>query len=281
MSESTASFTPLGESRTCSGRAVTFAGETTPGAGVPELALASMLAEREATGEPVRVVMLRLGERDQQWVPPTIAWLASRGRRVVLRAATTLMRPTIAAARRHGATVALELAHPNGAVQQALLGSHADPMSVLLLHAQHLRACDLEVAAWLGPLMPSIADDRMLTTIAQHVAAADLVDVHAVIGRLGPARLEALTRVLPWPQVAAMGRAYGIDPGMPSSLPAAGVWLSPMADSALRHAIRRATASHGLRVDHCGCAAQCHLDAEQRAAFVTLGTTELFPTTAP
>jgi hypothetical protein len=277
VSESTASFTPLGELRTCSGRAVTFAGETVPGAGVPELALASLLAEREATGEPVRVVMLRLGERDQAWVPPTVSWLASRGRRVVLRAATTLTRPTIASARRHGATVALELAHPVGAVQQALLGPHAEPMSVLLLHAQHLRACDLEVAAWLGPLLPSVADDRTLTTMAQHVAAADLVDAHAVIGRLGPSRLEALTRVLPWPQVAAMARAYGIDPSQPSALPANGVWLSPMADAALRHAIRREAEAHGLRLDHCGCAAQCHLDGEQRSAFVTLGTPELFP----
>jgi len=253
-----------------------FGGEAREGAGVPELAMASALAEREATGDPINVVALRISERSQDWVAPTVAWLVGRGRRVLLRTAVALSRPTIAAARRHGATVLLELAHSQPAVQTALLSMGAESTAALLLHAQHLRACDLEVAAWIGPLMPALADDRMLESLMRHIVAADLVDAHAVLGRLMPPRLAALTDVLPWPQVATMARAFGIDPAYPETLPAAGVHLSPMADGALRHAVRRVATSVGLRLDHCGCPAQCHLDPEQRSAYVPLHTPELF-----
>lgn len=275
-----AAFTPLGplgELRSCSGRAVTFAGEAREGAGVPELALASALAEREATGDPVRVVVLRVAGREQAWIAPTVAWLAARGRRVLVRTCVALSRPSIAAARRHGVTILLELAHPQPAVQTALLGPHAESTAALLLHAQHLRACDLEVAAWVGPLLPAVADDRMLESLMRHIVAADLVDAHPVLGRLTSARLDALGRVLPWPQVATMARAFGIDPAFPDALPPAGVHLSPMADGALRHAVRRIATNVGLRLDHCGCAAHCHLDPEQRAAYVPLTTPDLFP----
>jgi len=254
-----------------------FAGVAREGAGVPELALASALAEREATGDPVRTVVLRIAERAHDWVAPTVAWLASRGRRVLLRTCVTLSRPAIAAARRFGATLLLELAHAHAPVHTALLGSHAESTAALLLHAQHLRACDLEVAVWLGPLLPAIADDRALETLVRHIVAADLVDAHAVLGRLTAPRLDALAAVLPWPQVATMARAFGVDPADPHGLPAQGVHLSPMADGALRHAVVRIARPLGLRLDHCGCAAQCHLDPEQRAAFVPLTTTELFP----
>ncbi len=272
-----AAFTALGEFRSCGGRAIVFAGEAREGAGVPELALASALAEREATGDPVRVVVLRVSGREQGWIAPTVAWLVGRGRRVLLRTCVTLSRPAIAAARRHGATVILELAHSHAAVQAALVGPHADSTATLLLHAQHLRACDLEVATWLGPLMPTVADDRMLESLIRHVVAADLVDGHVVLGRLTPGRFEALARVLPWSQVATMARAFGVDPAVPEVLPVAGVHLSPMADGVLRHAVRRIAAPLGLRLDHCGCPAQCHLDPEQRAPYVALATTELFP----
>jgi hypothetical protein len=272
-----AAFHVLGELRACSGRAVVFSGEAREGAGVPELAMASALAELELGGDPVRVVVLRVSERSQDWVAPTVAWLAGRGRRVVLRTCVALSRPTIAAARRHGATVLLELAHSQPAEQNALLGPQAESTAALLLHAQHLRACDLEVAAWIGPLLPSVADDRMLESLMRHIVAADLVDAHAVLGRLTPARLGALTDVLPWPQVATMARAFGIDPAYPETLPAAGVHLSPMADAALRHAVRRVASSVALRLDHCGCPLQCHLDPEQRSAYVPLHTPELFP----
>lgn len=272
-----ASFTALGEFRSCSGRAVVFAGEARQGAGVPELALASALVEREATGDPVRVVVLRVAGREQDWVAPAIAWLVAHGRRPLVRTAVALTRPVIAAARRHGATVLLELAHSQPAAQAALLGPHAESTAALLLHAQHLRACELEVAVWMGPLLPAVADDRALEALMRHIVAADLVDAHPVLGRLGAARLEALSRVLPWPQVATMARAFGIDPAQPQTLPAAGVHLSPMADGALRHAVRRIAAPLGLRLDRCGCPAQCHLDPEQRAAYVPLGTPELFP----
>jgi hypothetical protein len=276
-----ASFTVLGEFRSCSGRAVVFAGEAREGAGVPELALASALAERESGGEEIRVVVLRIGGRDQGWVPPTVAWLAAHGRRVILRTPVPLSRPSIAAARRDGVTVLLELAHAQPAVQGALLGAHAESTAGLLFHAQHLRACEVEVAAWIGPLMPAVADDRALEVLVRHIVAADLVDAHVVLGRLTPPRLEALSRVLPWPTVATMSRAFGIDPALPGKLPAAGVHLSPMADGALRHAVGRVAGSLGLRLDHCGCPAQCHLDPEQRTAFVPLATPELFPDLVP
>lgn len=276
-----ASFHVLGEFRSCSGRAVVFGGEAREGAGVPELALGSALAEREATGDPIKVVVLRISGRSQGWVPPTVAWLAARGRRVLLRTCVALSREVIAAARRHGATVLLELAHSQPAVHTALLvsplGSTAESTAALLLHAQHLRACEVEVAAWIGPLLPALADDRMLESLMRHIVAADLLDAHAVLGRLTPARLGALTDVLPWPQVATMARAFGIDPAYPETLPATGVHLSPMADGALRHAVRRVAGSLGLRLDHCGCPAQCHLDPEQRSAYVPLRTSQLFP----
>ncbi|MBL8944003.1 MAG: hypothetical protein JNK45_12685 [Myxococcales bacterium] len=276
-----ASFTALGEFRSCSGRAAVFAGEAREGAGVPELALASTLAERESGGQEIRVVVLRIASRDQGWVAPTVAWLAAHGRRVILRTAVPLSRSSIAAARREGVTVLLELAHAQPGVQVALLGPHAESTAGLLLHAQHLRACELEVAAWVGPLLPAVADDRALETLVRHIVAADLVDGHVVLGRLTPPRLEALTRVLPWPTVATMSRAFGIDPALPASLPAAGVHLSPMADGALRHAVARIAGALGLRLDHCGCPAQCHLDPEQRTAYVPLATPELFPELGP
>jgi hypothetical protein len=182
----------------------------------------------------------------------------------------------VAAARRHGATVILEIAHPDPAAGKVLLGDGAESSATLLLHAQHLRACDIEVAAQIGPLLPAIHDDRTVATIVHHVVAADLVDAHLTMGRLTHARLLGLGGVLPWPQVATMARAFGVDPGAEHPVPDAGVVLPAMPRLALLRAVERTATAAGLRIDHCGCAAQCHLDPESRPAFVPLSTTDLF-----
>jgi len=245
------------------------------------LALATAVAELDAgAGRAPRVYVLRLANRaDDGWVQDAVGWLARHGRRPVIRTAVPLGRALVEAARQVGATVLLEIAHPDPRVQRALLGPGAEAASALLLHAQHLRARDLEVAAVIGPLVPAIHDDRTLETIVRHVAAADLVDVHVTVGRLGTARLAALADAVPWPTLAAMARAYGIDPSAPQ-IPEHGARLPSTSNLALRRAAERIADHVGLRIDACGCPAQCHLDPEERPAFVSVLTSELFPAEA-
>lgn len=275
----TAAVRLLSEFASCGGRAAVVQVEAPEGGSI-ELGLASLLAELDAAGDPVRVVALRQSDRAAgSAVAEAIAWVAAHGRRAIVRAAAPLGRAAVAAARRHGATVVLELAHPDPAVQKVLLGEDGEPSATLLLHAQHLRACDVEVAVQIGPLLPAIADDRMVATLVHHIVAADLVDAHLTIGRLTPARLHGLTDVLPWPQVATMARAFGVDPGAETPVPAEGVVLPAMPRLALLRSVERAAVEAGLRLDHCGCPAQCHLDPESRPAFVPL-TLDLFSRTA-
>lgn len=274
-------FQLLGELASCAGRSLLVGAQPRQGEdagpGAAELALASIVAEREAGADGVRAILVRVAERDHAaWVEPALEWIVSHGRRAIVRTCVPLSREVVACARRHGVTVLLELADLQPAVGAALLGPSAAPAAALLQHAQHLRASELEVGAWLGPLLPAIADERAITMLVRHVAAADLRDAHAVLGRLTAPRLRALTQVVPWAQVSACARAYGIDPERPEALPAGGVHLSPMADASLRHAVRRAAAAVEVRLDHCGCPAHCHLDPEQRPAFVPMANSELF-----
>jgi hypothetical protein len=241
------------------------------------LALATVVAELDATGPAARVVVLRLADRDDAgWVRDAIGWLAARGRRPLVRTAVPLPRGVVEAVRRAGATVLLEIAHPEAEIQRALLGPGAEAAATLLLHAQHLRACGIEVAAVVGPLLPALHDERVIAAMMQHIFAADLVDVHVTVGRLGPARLDALADVLHWPTLAAMTRAFGIDPTEPA-IPDLGVRLPAPANLALRRAAERLADHVGLRIDACGCAAQCQLDPEERPPFVSVLTSELFP----
>jgi hypothetical protein len=272
----TAAFHMLSELASCGGRTAVLQVERHED-GLLALALATLIAELDAHGEPVRAVALRLSDRGaSEAVARSIAWLAEHGRRAIVRAAVPLGRGAVAAARRHGATVMLELAHPEPGPQQVLLGDDAESTAGLLLHAQHLRACDVEVAVQLGPLLPAIADDRMIATLVHHIVAADLVDAHLTLGRLTPARLRGLAEVLPWPQVATMARAFGIDPSAENPIPDGGLVLPAMPRLALLRAVERTAIAGGLRLDHCGCPMQCHLDPEARPAFVPLLTPDLF-----
>lgn len=245
------------------------------------LALGATLGEREARGAPARSVVLRLTERDDAaWARAAVEWLAERGRRVLVRSSVVLGRELVQSIRRWGVTVVLELAHPRPSMQQALVGPTAEPAAALLLHAQHLRSLDIEVAVHMGPLLPVVHDQGAeLTALARHIAAADIRDVHLAVGRLTPARGRALARVLPRGQASAMLRAFGLDPREEdpwARLPAAGARLSPLAAATLRHGVRRFVESAGLRIDHCGCPAQCHLDPELTPGFVPLLTSDLF-----
>lgn len=266
----------LAEFASCGGRTAVVQVEAPEGGSIG-LGLASLIAELEATGDPVRTVELRQSDRGAaEAIADAIDWVAAHGRRAIVRAAVPLGRSAVAAARRHGATVILEIAHPDPAAQKVLLGDGAESSATLLLHAQHLRACDIEVAAQIGPLLPAIHDDRTVATLVHHIVAADLVDAHLTMGRLTHARLLGLGGVLPWPQVATMARAFGVDPGAEHPVPEQGVVLPAMQRLALLRAVERTATAAGLRIDHCGCAAQCHLDPESRPAFVPLLTTDLF-----
>ena len=89
--------------------------------------------------------------------------------------------------------------------------------------------------------------------------------------------------VLPRGQAGAMLRAFGFDPRHEDPwgrLPAQGARLSPLAAATLRHGVRRFVEEAGLRIDHCGCPAQCHLDPELTPGFVPLLTSDLFEHTA-
>ncbi len=264
--------------RACSGPAVVLGRrQGDPALGRGELALATVVAELDASGPAPRVVVLRLSDRDDAgWVADAVGWLAARGRRPLVRTAVPLPRGVVDAVRSCGATVLLEIAHPDLAVQRALLGPSAESAAALLFHAQHLRARGIEVAAVVGPLVPAVHDERVIAALLQHVRAADLVDVHVTIGRLGAARFAALSDALPWPTIAAMARAFGIDPTAPA-LDDQGVRLPAPANLALRRAAERLADHLGLRIDACGCAAQCQLDPEERPAFVSVLTSELFP----
>lgn len=249
------------------------------------LALGATLGEREAKGEPARIVVLRLTERDDSsWARPAVEWLAERGRRVVVRSCVTLGRELVQSIRRWGVTVLLELAHPRLSLQRALVGPTAEPAATLLLHAQHLRSLDIEVAAHLGPLFPVVHDEESdVVALARHIAAADIRDAHLAVGRLTPGRGRALSKVLARGQAGAMLRAFGRNPLEDdpwSALPPTGARLSALAAATLRHGVRRFVEDAGLRIDHCGCPAQCHLDPELTPGFVPLLTSDLFEHTA-
>jgi len=286
----------------CHGLAVVIArGDTRMPGGEPDvgLALGATLGEREARGEPARIVILRLTERDDAlWARPAVEWLAERGRRTIIRSGVVLGRELIQSLRRWGVTVVLELAHPRPSHQRALVGPSTEAASTLLLHAQHLRSLDIEVAAHLGPLLPVVHDrGGELTALARHVAAADIRDVHLAVGRLTEARGRALAEVLPRGQAGALLRSFGRgawrhdpsganDPDARndpedrddpwSQLPSGGVRLSPLKAATVRHTQRRIVEEAGLRVDHCGCPAQCHLDPQLTPGFVPLLTSDLF-----
>lgn len=268
---------------TCSGRGVMVGPDPrAPRAsevGDVELALASLLSEREASGASESTVALRMAHRDDaRWIPSAMAWLAARGRRVVVRTRVALPKPVVERARELGASVMLELAARRPDLQSALLGPQAESAARLLLAAQHLRSSDVQTAVVVGPVL-AVLHDRIdaLGPMFQHIAAADLRDVHLSLGRLRADRLEALQAILPWSDVSAIGRAYGAPHGDPSAIPATGARLPERDANMLFHSARRQAEAAGLRVDECGCSALCHVGAAKPRPFLARLTPELFP----
>jgi hypothetical protein len=274
--------------RSCRGRALVVAA---PAAGDDgRLALASTLAEHEGAGDPVRTVVLRLARRDDAaWAAGAAAWLVDHGRRALVRTPVVLPRELVALARRWGLTVMLELAHAEGAMQRALVGPSSDAAAALLFHAQHLRQMGVEVAAHFGPLLPTIHDrPDVVDPLVRHVAAADLVDAHLSAGRLTSTRFDALAEHLAWAEMIALARGFDLDPrddlparlvhGPPGLGAAGGLRVPRRTRQALLGAVRRSAEAAGLRLDHCGCPAQCHLDPERTPAFVGVLPQPLFGT---
>ncbi len=267
--------------RTCGGRGLVIGradpeATSTAASAEIELALASRLGEREAAGEQADTVVLRLHSRDDAgWVGVAMPWLVERGRRVVLRTPAVLPRSLAAAARDRGGTVFLEIASSDADVQRALHGRGADPVPSLLLHAQHLRALGVEPSAFIGPLLPMLHDrPTNIEPLLRHVAAADLRDARLSVGSLSPTRVRALQEVLPWAQVAAIARAYGAT--METLLPPHGTRLDRLTEQTLYHGVRRIAEDVGIRIDHCGCPAHCHLARAKPFPFRPLLTPSLF-----
>jgi hypothetical protein len=253
------------------------------------LVLASILAEDDAVGadpaDRAPTIVLRLRNRDDAtWATPAVHWLAERGRRVLLRTCVRMSKALVEAAQRWDATVMLDVAHGRPQLQRALLGPAAEPASALLLQAQHLRSRNIEVVAGMGPLLPTLHDRTgAAASLMHHVVAADIRDAHLGVGRLGPGRLDALSQSLPWADVLALARAFDLpipaERGWPV-VAASGARLATRAHAAFFRAMHRLAEDCGLRVDHCGCPAACHLDPGLLPEYVPLRTNDLFASEA-
>ncbi|MEZ4450736.1 MAG: hypothetical protein R3B09_14740 [Nannocystaceae bacterium] len=239
--------------------------------GDPDLALASLVGEAESAGVQVVVVTLRMGSHDDaEWIAAGLRWLHAHGRRPLLRTAVVLPRSLAALAWETRATVVLELAHHRPELQRALVGPEADPAATLLLQAQHLAQLGVPTMVHLGPLLPTIHDQRQhLEPLLHHIRAAELRDLHLSVGRLSPGREQALRATLSEGAMHALRRAYGGEDGARER-------LSRLGHVALIEGVRSVAHELGIRVDACGCAAACHLDGGGRPAHVPVIEGELF-----
>jgi len=240
--------------------------------GRPEFALATLIGEHEAAGEAVTAVTLRLARsEDAFWAQAALRWLAAHGRRAIIRTARVMPKALALAARDHGATVVLEMAHHKLDIQRALLGPEADAAPALLLQAQHLRRLGVGVAVQLGPLVAGLHDrPGQIDPLLRHIAAADIHDVHLSVGRLMPATAATL--------IAALGVEAGFEVSRRyAATSSTGSWrLSARAADGLREAVRNVAHAQGLVIDGCGCAHHCHLDLAERRAYVAVQGPELF-----
>lgn len=255
----------------------------------PESALAELLAGRESRGERVPVVTLLVRDRrEADVIPPALAWLTSRGRRVIVRTRVVLAKPIVQAlAEAHeqgaGVVVELELAHHKPVIQRALLGPQADAAAALLLQAQHLETLGLAVVARLGPLLPGIHDHGDgpgqkvgLEPLLRNVEAADIRRVALEVGELEPQQIAALVRAhreLSTPGLLELGKAFGIDPmimlgavpitvALPESAgpergAASAHRLKPRRAAALAVGLEQLVRACGLELPACGCRAHC------------------------
>lgn len=192
----------------------------------PEAALSELLVMREQRGVRVPVVTLLVRDRhDADVIPPALAWLSSRGRRVIVRTRLVLPKPVVQALaeaneQQGNVVVELELAHHKPVLQRALLGPQADTAAALLLQAQHLETRGLPVVARLAPMLPGIHDQAGLghkpgiESLLRNVEAADLRRVVLEVGELEPQQLTALIRAkreLAASDLLELGKAFGVD----------------------------------------------------------------------
>lgn len=226
------------------------------GGGDPVLALASQLAERESEGRLATevVVALRCPE-DAAWAARVVPWLAAHGRRIWVRTAVRLPGDLVTVLDEADARVELELAHPNPAVQRALLGDEVDAVASLLLQAQHLRALGIPVRARLGPLLPGLHEPgvgsraRDLDALLDHVHAASIRDVTPVVGALDGHRLGRLASAVAPGVLVAIGSSFGLTAAellQPSAI-GRGRHLARPLGELFRQRIRRALDEAGLR----------------------------------
>ncbi len=272
----------------------------------PEFALAELLGLRESRGERIPVVTLLVRDRhDTDVIPPALAWLGSRGRRVIVRTRVVLPKPIVRAlaeAHERGISVVveLELAHHKPVIQRALLGPQADAASALLLQAQHLETLGLPVVARLGPVLPGIHDHGGpgqkpgLEPLLCNVEAADVRRVVLEIGELEPGQIAALVRTqreLSTAGLLELGKAFGIDPmvmlgAVPlvldgPSLPSTGpsraapmvraMRLKPRRAAALLHGLEQLVRAAGLELPACGCQSHCGLAPPRSANEYEIG----------
>jgi hypothetical protein len=236
--------------------------------GVPSiLALASLVAEKEAGGDRVAgVTLLVSAPSDVVWAAEAIGWLGAHGRRALVRSDTVLSRHLLDAVRRESAAVMLGLAHHELRLQRALLGEQAASSAALLLQAQHLCALGIPVWAHLGPLVPGLHDrDPHLLPLLRHVAAAGIHDAHLSLGRLSWLRLRALLSVLLAEDLVAVRHAFP-GPRERSRSPVASA--DPRTTARLQGVVSVRAREYGLKIDACGCAAQCHLEARTASPYL-------------
>ncbi len=250
----------------------------------PEFELAELLAGRESRGERIPVVTLLVRDRrDADVIPPALAWLTSRGRRVIVRTRVVLPKPIVRAladAHEQGGDVSveLELAHHKPILQRALLGPQADSAAALLLQAQHLETLRLPVIARLGPLLPGVHDHAGpglkvgFEALLRNVEAADIRRVVLAVGELEPQQVAALVRTqkeLSTTGLLELGKAFGIDPmAMLGAVPLALSEirrLKPRRAAALIVGLEQLVRSAGLELPTCGCGTHCALGPPRAA----------------
>jgi hypothetical protein len=245
-----------------------------------DIVLSELLAERESRGSRIPVVTLLMRAReDAEWIEHAVAWLALRGRRVVVRTRVVMPKTLVAAiGQAHetgaGAVVELELAHHKPVIQRALLGQRADAAAALLLQAQHLETLEIPVVARLAPLMPGIHDqDHGFMPLVRNVEAADVRRVTLEVGHLHPQQLHNLAgcqRELSVAGLLELARAYAVDPmvvlggaQLPANAPVHK--LKSRRAQVLLHTLERVVREAGLELPGCGCHSHCEL-VPQRAA---------------
>lgn len=184
-----------------------------------DLALATLVAEREMTGLRDRFVTAAVRSRDDfDWVARAMRWLSDHGRQPIARLRVPPDSKFVRVLRDVGAIAVVEVASTQSAVQKLLLAQASAPTGELLLAAQHLRAAGLPVVARLGPLLPGVHGScrrgmQAFRSLLSHIKVADIRDVEIVFGHLEQERLVALDATIDPDQMLELARAFGISTG--------------------------------------------------------------------